>query len=349
MKILIISPFENKATGRGDRNLRLEKELLKRGHEVFYATSDFDHASKLHIRTKQFEEHLKLKVFHIPGYDKNVSSSRVWSHIVFSFKLWVWAIKKQWDVVVVSSVPPESLVAAQLLRRRSLVLDIRDIWPDALLSYNRSSVLTKGFTLYCNAIYRNTLKRADKIIVVAPGFNLWLKKYGALKHGKVKFVPLGFRREDFTPLSNGGHVYDFCYAGGATPQFNIKEFSKELSHMQGVVLGSGPLLEDWRSIFSNSKFFGPVPRREAMKIMSQSRMLLFPSNPFAQLPNKAFDYFSLGHPVKLGNSTTRATRYLLALRHRHVDKEISGWSRYRSIEKEYLAKKSADIIESSIK
>lgn len=348
MKILIISPFENAATGRGDRNMRLEQTLRDRGHDVTFVTSDFDHARKGHIGRDKLADAPGLKVIRVPGYEKNVGAARILCHVTFALKLWLWAIGTRWDVVVISTIPPESLLAGVLLRKRALVVDVRDIWPDALQAYGKPSKVARAFGAYCGAIFRATLRRADRIMVVAPGFRTWLARYGALAPRKVKFVPLGFRREDFRPLSDGGSAYEFCYAGGVTPQFDIREFVPRFGQGHGIVLGSGPLLDAWKEAFPNTEFRGAVPRPEAMAVMESSAVLLFPSNPFAQLPNKAFDYFALGHRVALGDRCTRATRSLLALRRRRAEKTggaADTWTGYRALEKEAIATRAADIVE----
>lgn len=348
MKILIVSPFENSATGRGDRNLRLENELRGRGHDVTYVTGDFDHARKMHISKGKLPLRSGMKVLHLPSYQNNVGLARMWCHFILALKLWVATIGTRWDVVVISSIPPEALMSARFLRKRALVIDIRDIWPDALKAYGKPSLAARAYGTYCDAIFRRTLKYADRIMVVAPGFRNWLDRYGALAPRRVKFVPLGFRREDFRPLSDGSGSYAFCYAGGATPQFDIREFVPEFGTQKGIVLGSGPLLEAWKKAFPNSEFRGTVPRAEAISIMGNSRQLLFPSNPFAQLPNKAFDYFALGHAVALGAECTRGIRSLLALRRRRTAGAEDRWEDYRALEKEAITNRAADIVEGTV-
>jgi len=239
-------------------------------------------------------------------------------------------------------------MAARLLRKRALVVDVRDIWPDALQAYGRLSRSARAFGIYCDWLFGKTLKKADRVMIVAPGFRRWLRRYRALWPRQVKFVPLGFRREDFRPLSKDSGDYAFCYAGGATPQFDIREFAPEFGLTKGIVLGSGPLLESWKDAFPNTEFRGAVPRAEAMEVMARARLLLFPSNPFAQLPNKAFDYFALGHRVALGANCSRATETLLSLRNRRADGENDGWEDYRALDKEAIAQRAANIVEGAI-
>lgn len=348
MKILIVSPFENSATGRGDRNMQLEAEMRARGHKVTYLTGNFDHARKSHIDKDRLPPRAGLKVLKLPGYRKNVGLARMWCHFVCALKLWFSAISTRWDVVVISSIPPEALVSARFLRKRALVIDIRDIWPDALLAYGKPSFSTRAFSTYCSMVFGRTLRHADRILIVAPGFRRWVERYSALAHGRVKLVPLGFRREDFRSLSSEGKEYAFCYAGGVTPQFDIREFATRFGDSRGIVLGSGPLLEDWKVAFPNTEFLGTVPRSEAMDLMGRSEHLLFPSNSFAQLPNKAFDYFALGRRVTCGKDCTRAARYLLELRRRRALGDQETWLDYRALEKEAVTKRAADIIEGTV-
>ncbi|MEL7199437.1 MAG: glycosyltransferase [Pseudomonadota bacterium] len=325
--------------------MRLEAELRARGHDVTFVTGTFDHARKAQIDRDLLPHGKGITVLRLPSYQKNVGLARIWCHFVCAIKIWFAAIGTRWDVVITSSIPPEALVAARLLRKRALVLDIRDIWPDALQAYGKPSTVARLFGAYCDFLFRRTLKHARRIMIVAPGYRRWLERYGALQHGRVKFVPLGFRREDFLPLSQANSDYTFCYAGGATPQFDIREFVPEFGDKDGVVLGSGPLLEDWKAAFPKAEFRGAVPREEAMETMARSARLLFPSNPFAQLPNKSFDYFALGHRVAFGENCTRATRSLLALRHRREANRPGTWEDYRALEKEAIAQRAADIVE----
>jgi len=325
------------------------KILIEMNHSVTFVTSNFDHGKKTHIPSDQLLSTIGLKVFRVPGYHKNVGFKRLLCHWVFASKLWLWAFWTKWDTVVISSIPPEVLMSSIFLRKKNLLIDVRDIWPDALLSYNNKSLLYKIFSRYCQLIYKFTLKQAKSIMVVAPGFNSWVKSYVKKHSIKVKFVPLGFRREDFSPLSinKSDADYKFCYAGGATPQFDISEFSPSLGSKRGLVLGDGPLLDDWKDLFVKTHFTGSIPRDDALNMMRKSEVLLFPSNPFAQLPNKAFDYFSLGLPVLLGDDCSRATCYLLELRKRRqkINSCPDTWFDYKVLEKENITKRIINIIE----
>ncbi len=88
MKILIVSPFENTSTGRGDRYTRLENALIEKNHSVTFVTSNFDHGKKTHISSEKLFSRIGLKVIRVPGYYKNVGLKRILCHWVFAIKLW---------------------------------------------------------------------------------------------------------------------------------------------------------------------------------------------------------------------------------------------------------------------
>ena len=57
-------------------------EEYQKEHEVIYLTSDFDHVTK-----QRYKIGLPFaKQLHVLGYKKNISVSRILSHIIFSVK-----------------------------------------------------------------------------------------------------------------------------------------------------------------------------------------------------------------------------------------------------------------------
>ena len=78
---VIISP--NDSYSYHVRIKYLEKWLSEEGYNVLVLSSDFDHRSKTKYQTKRGN----LELIHVPTYKKNVSLSRIVSHIVFSKKI----------------------------------------------------------------------------------------------------------------------------------------------------------------------------------------------------------------------------------------------------------------------
>lgn len=306
MKILIVSPFENEHTGRGGRNVDLADKLSSHGAEVTFATSNFDHGSKRTICNNKFDA--RVDVLNIIGYRKNISLSRLLSHIQFSYKLVSKYRKKRFDIIFCSTIPPELVLACTLLKKERVVYDVRDIWPDALINYsNLPKFITRIFSAYCYVCYSIGFRHKADFTLVAPTFLNWLKRY-CLKP-TWKFIPLGFRSKTWADNQCEDYQYDFMYAGGITPQFNLTEFGGRL-YGKVIFLGDGSMVDEVSQRFPDAEMPGVVPRQRADNVMKNTKTLLLPSNLNARLPNKAFDYFASNQDVLLGDNVSREIRYL---------------------------------------
>ena len=344
---LIISLAENNDTGRGNRNILLAKKLVKQGHKVTFLTSNFDHGKKIRIHPTKFIEskNFYFDTFSIPKYKTNLSLLRFAGHYIFSFKLLYKYKNQNFDLVFASSIPPEILFISTFLKRKKLVVDIRDIWPDAIFSYRDKSILKNIFKIYCDYIYKLSLKKVDLFTLVAPSYNNWLKKY--LKKFKWKFIPLGFEEKDFKDFDiNNMYKYEYCYAGGLTPQFDFTDFESELKDARILFIGGGPSKKRLKKIYKNSIFKGVVSRKEAMNLMKQSKYLIFPTNRYAKLPNKAFDYFALGKRVKFSHNISREAKFLFSLREK--SSQQNEIKKFQALEKKYIIEKLSKVVTDAI-
>lgn len=307
MKILIISPFESKSTDRGGRNVDLAANLSELGDEVTFLTSNFDHARKSKIPVDMFSS--DETVIKVVGYSSNVSIARFVTHIEFALKAFLKLRKERFDVVFCSTIPPEMVFLSKFLRSDRLVFDVRDIWPEAILSYSQlPRFLVKVFETYCAFIYRSAFNAGVEFVVVAPTFHKWIRKYRE-KSFRWKFIPLGFRANSWIDHGVCKFQYDYFYAGGITPQFDLREFEGQLSG-KIIFLGSGSLFNEVRKIFPDAIMPGVVTRLEADDIMRRSNCVILPSNKNARLPNKAYDYFASNKEVLLGKNVSREIKYL---------------------------------------
>ena len=196
--IFIVGPTESLLTQRGTRHPALASFLVSQGYRLEYITSDFYHAEKRWFsgeEIKQAQEHApyKLTVMRCLGYKTNISARRVISNILLSLRFFFYLLPRvnSKTVLILPSRPVEMIFAAamlRLLRRMSVVLDIQDIWPDALVTGNR---LKRGiFSVYCNLYLYPALPIIDKFFHVAPSFVSWLHRY----HPRAisTFIPLGY-------------------------------------------------------------------------------------------------------------------------------------------------------------
>lgn len=334
-KILIISPFENEFTGRGGRNVDLARKLQSDGHLVTLLTSNFDHGKKSKISTSDTKGiYLFVNVF---GYKKNLSLSRFFTHIQFSLKSFFILRGKRFDVVFCSTIPPEITVLSKKIKAKRLVYDVRDVWPEALLSYKNVPLsVSYLFKKYCSFFYRYAFNGKCEFTVVAPSFLKWVKQYK--KKGVFwKFIPLGFREETWASSDNEPFIYDYYYAGGITPQFSLCEFEGVLSGNM-IFLGDGDEFLKVKKCFPDAFMPGVVSRLKADSIMKRSNCLILPSNKNARLPNKAFDYFASNKNILLGDNVSREVRYLFEVIY-PKRKNVTDFKKFHILSRSYTINK----------
>lgn len=351
--IVILSPFENGWTGRGSRYVDLANKLVSEGWEITYVTSDFDHARKSPVDRSEpsaLDSKVDVVVVEIPCYSGNVSLRRVFANIVFSLRSLQFLKTRSYDCALATSTPAELTYVLRRIKARNKVCDVRDIWPDAFYAYPISGVrrvVRLMFALYCNALYRLFLSKRYFYWLVAPSFLPWLKRFVDLSHGRWKFLPLGFSFLDWREVRGiqGDKPGLACYGGGLTAQFDPHDLP-DLPGWRVDVYGSGPYSDRWIAKFPSAVLKGVVSRSEFMDAASRADVLLFPSNPFARLPNKAFDYLALGVPVLLGARVSRDARWVLGLRSRGNSVGLRDQHRetYRALSKDFVTSKMVRIL-----
>ena len=128
----------------GDRQLRtgiVARMAAARGHQVTWWTSTFDHARKRQRVDRDTDLSLGpglcIRMLHAPGYQRNVSVSRLWNHRAISRAFRRLAPGGLPPDVIVCSMPTleVSVAAVEYGRERGVpvVLDVRDMWPDIFL------------------------------------------------------------------------------------------------------------------------------------------------------------------------------------------------------------------------
>ena len=161
-------------------------EEYQKEHEVIYLTSDFNHWKKEYFSVElPFAQQL-----HVPGYQKNISVSRIWSHIVFSIKTFFRLCKLKPDIVY-AEIPHNTLAVAtkwyKRLHKCELIFDIFDMWPEALPMKSNNPV----FKLACSVWggFRNhNLKFADKVYTECNYFQELINQEGCYVPMETKYL-----------------------------------------------------------------------------------------------------------------------------------------------------------------
>ncbi|NLR93932.1 glycosyltransferase family 4 protein [Flammeovirga agarivorans] len=329
-KIYIISQTENHLTQRGKRHTELA-EVLSKKHDVTYYSSNFYHGEKEFLTREQEKEankvlDYKLNLVRTIRYNNNISIHRVISNLIFGLKVFLslaFKEKPKNAIIIVPSRPVELLFFISFFHKNNtLVMDVRDIWPDAFEHLSNKALL-KAFTFYCNLWLKPSVKKFDKFIKTIPTFQEWIDRYAADKESK--FIPLGFSETRFGSTFQYEHLLkeqekdapiSIVYLGMLQKVIDVMPFVKAINNNPKYSLdlygdpGIGEMygkvkayLEETKS--TNIKIKGMLAQDEVGGVISKYDIGLQPMRARHSLPNKTFDYIANLLPImSIGNHDT---------------------------------------------
>ena len=319
-KIILISQTESHLTQRGKRHPNLADMLSANGYDVEYFSSSFYHADKVQFTNEQVHEAnkmlgYKLHIIKSLSYFKNIGLRRVISNIQFSIKVYKYLKKINLDnsLIIVPSRPIEILFFLSKLKKRTnveVLVDIRDVWPDAFNVKNK--FLKNGFKFYCNLFLKNKVNSFDKFIHTCPQFLEWLYRYSP--NSISQFVPLGYDSKRFDKLDYGSKdkvksdLINFVYIGLLQYQIEVLPFIKAIENDNRFTLtlyGDNGEGEKYNQVITyladnniNNVFVkGKIPQDQVGNILCKYDIGLMPMKAKFAFPNKVFDYIAMSLPI----------------------------------------------------
>ena len=322
MKILVISQyFYPDITAAANRIGETVDLLSKSGNEVSVITAT-PHKSSI-TNFEEFDISQDANIIRVSlGQKKSINSSAglIKQYLSFTLKALVKVVtnikKISPDVVWISSPPLPVILVSLVIKyifRVPIVLDIRDIWPESAVNIGK---LKKGSFLEKLGLFLEKISysHADEITCVSSKMKTYIETktsksvstiYNAVSSGELA-----------EPIQNFGNPDIFCYAGNIGHaqdiELLVKSFAsakkrKSLSNSYLHILGDGTLIKNVKKIASELginkfiKFFGSVPKSEAITLMSKAGCLLLPLKDAPAfritVPSKVFDYMSLARPI----------------------------------------------------
>ncbi|TDP80075.1 glycosyltransferase involved in cell wall biosynthesis [Brachybacterium sp. AG952] len=222
------------------------------------------------------------------------------------------------DVVYASTPHPLTPLAgwaAARVRRAPFVLEVRDLWPESIVSAGK---LKRGSAVHriLSAVERFSVRQADQVVGVTEG---WDSHFRALGSTPFHVVPNG---AEFRGKSAGQPARDLSklrpdvagpfgiFAGAHGPKDGIDAILDAASAHPTVgftLIGSGVMKDPakervQREGLSNVTFLDPVPKAELAGILAAFDFgihAVSPLNVFSKgmSPNKLFDYLAHDMPV----------------------------------------------------
>ena len=323
-KILIIDHFSQTPDEPGNnRFIYIASLLCDSGYCVEIVTTDFSHKAKC-TRKPMDEELSKLPygftMLKEPGYKKNVSVKRFYSHGVFgkNLKKYLKGIDKP-DLVYVA-VPSLDVgaTASDYCKKNNIpfIVDIQDLWPEAFKLVLKlpvvSDIMFAPLTLMANKTY----KQADRIIAVSETYkNRGLRSCQKDREGLC--VYLGTDLGTFDKAAAESSVEKpqdeiwVTYVGTLGHSYNIEIIIEALScidkelrkNVVFKVLGDGPYLERFKEFATTRdvrvEFLGRRSYGDMVGYLAQSDIAVNPivKGAAQSIINKHGDYAAAGLPV----------------------------------------------------
>ena len=307
------------------RTAILADKLIKRGHNILWWASAFDHIKKEKIFKKDTELTVKrsLKIFALKGtgYKKNVSISRYVDHRIIARKFKKLAPRMPRPDIIITSMPPHDLAyEAVLFSKRNNIpvfVDIRDEWPDLFLSIvsQKYQKIVKLLLFKDFKMLKKVMFMADGLIAMMDSLLAWGLRYAERsKTSKDRVFYLGSKGNAVNNKSMTKHsflqgienkfivVFVGTFVKNNDPSILIDCAKKLLDkNIHFVMAGDGELFNKIRkkaSELSNISMPGWLNQAEISNLLQNSHVgvCLTPQIRDA-FPNKAFTYLSAGLPL----------------------------------------------------
>lgn len=309
--------------------------LAENGHEVTWWSSTFNHTTKQFRFTENTKialyKNLQLNLLHGKGYTLNLSIDRIINHyqVAKNFRKISYTEQKP-DIIIASFPTPDLAKSAVDFGKKfniPVLIDVRDLWPEAFLEFFPPFLKPIGRILLAPLYNQvsNILKNASGLIsITKPFLDISLNKIrqplrptdGVFAFGyKKNTEPISDNDERIKKLESllikDDSIFKLCFFGTLSHQFDIDTIINaakvlETKHMlvRFIICGEGDKLQYYKTKaknLSNIIFTGFIGSYQIKYIMSISNVGLAPyivnENFTNNFPNKIIEYFSEALPV----------------------------------------------------
>lgn len=141
---ILVSPFTNINGDSNNRVLSVYKQITTKKKVI---TTDYNHANKMYYEAGE-AYHQDQILLHVPSYKKNISLKRIWSHLIFAWKLRTYLnslAEKPKAIYCTMPTSSSAYICANYCKKNSVkfVIDVIDLWPDSLLPLVKGKALFK--------------------------------------------------------------------------------------------------------------------------------------------------------------------------------------------------------------
>ncbi|MDX9851006.1 MAG: glycosyltransferase family 4 protein [Anaerolineaceae bacterium] len=331
MKILLINQvFVSPDEPGHTRHYEMAKYLQNIGDELVIVASDLNYQTGQRtvdhkgLVTEQVIAGVRvLRTYIYPAIHRSYFW-RILSFFSFMFSSIIAAMRVRDVDIIMGTSPPIfqafSAWVVAFLRRKPFLLEIRDLWPEFIVSMGvfNNPILIKLARMLEMFLYR----RATHILVNSPAYKDYIAGKG-ISASKITFIPYGADIQMFHPGVDGSSIrqelnlqgkFLVLYTGALGQANDIYTILRAASHLkeekaiQFVVFGDGkerPKLQAQahKLQLDNLLFAGVRPKHQMPAIIAASDLCLaiLQDVPMFRTtyPNKVFDYMAAGKPTLL--------------------------------------------------
>lgn len=327
MRIIYINQyFKTPSTPGGSRTFEMARRIAARGHDVHVVTSSQD------VQTKFSEELENFTVHWLPvAYSQLMSyKERMKAFILFAGRAVRTARSLRGDVVFATSTPLTVAIPgilATLFRRRPLVFEVRDLWPDIPIAMGALS--SKFAQALAYTLEKVTYRYSSHIVALSPDMKREIISKGVTAN-KVSVIPNASDNDLFLNAEGPGQKFrrEHAWLGerklvlycGTLGLVNDTSYIARLAaetrvldeSVRFLVVGKGNDADRVRGIAQDldvyeENFFmmDPVPKTEVPTIFAAADLSMSTVAPIpllaANSANKVFDSFASGTPLAINH------------------------------------------------
>lgn len=308
------------------------KLLAKKGHEVVWWASAFDHFKRKIVSTEKqiaLQENLKIKLLPSIGYNKRISFRRLLDHYLLARAFAKQISSEPPPDIILASMPSIELCyeAAKYAQKLNIpiVLDLRDMWPDIFV--DRAPSFLKPFVKLASYPLASKLRyacyHATALFGITDKFVAWGASYAGRERGALdKTFHLAYSEtkppinslkeaEQFWKkygLNDKSEYFVLSFVGTFRPQVDLAPIIQAAKLLRGkfkiVLGGQGDGLEYYKKLANNHPgiiFPGWLNATQIWALLRLSSVGFAPycntMDFMASIPNKPIEYFSAGLPI----------------------------------------------------
>lgn len=322
-KIIIISQFTSIPGENELGRFRYLINLLdKEKFKIEFITTNFYHRDKVHRKyNTDIKTDYKFTMLNEPGYKKNVSLKRFYSHYLLSkeLKKYLENVEEKPDIIY-CAVPSLDVakVAAKFAKENNIrfIIDVQDLWPEAFKMVFKIPIISDLILYPMEKQADYIYSKADDIVAVSDTYAERAVKVNKKYKNKIS-VFLGTDLDYFDKLKKENEIVPFdnniriAYIGTLGHSYDIKTVidaikilnDKGLKNILFVVMGNGPLKEQFEVYAKeknvNCEFTGRLDYNEMVGKLCSCDIAVNPITKGAaqSIINKVGDYAASGLPV----------------------------------------------------